>query len=159
MMEKTLIIIRHAHRNLVRRQDDNGLSEKGHRQAEAIRNFFKKRRLGKDLLLLSSPRLRCRETIEPIAKLLEMPIEISDLLDEGASTQAGRLDDRILDFKTWWKEHAPKICVICSHGDWIPSFFDITLNKSFELQKGGWAELKLHPSGKISLEESIQSWD
>lgn len=158
-MDKILIIVRHAHRNVVNPHDDNGLSEKGLRQAKAIKKYFEKRYGKRDVEILSSPKLRCRETLEPIVEFLGAKMNISPLLDEGTQSKFGTLEKRVLEFKKWWIDKASDFVLISSHGDWIPSFFEVCLGKSTELKKAGWATLKLTDADKISVEEIIQSWD
>src|SRR5262245_33981006 len=72
IMQKTLILIRHGHRDNSRRELDNGLTEKGQSQAKNIRRFFAERfsgdEIGKGLWLVSSPKVRCMETLQPTAK-------------------------------------------------------------------------------------------
>ncbi|MDB5037027.1 MAG: hypothetical protein JWQ35_555 [Bacteriovoracaceae bacterium] len=158
MKEKILIVVRHAHRDVIDPSEDNGLSEKGQKQAMAIKSFYIKNFDSKEIKLFSSPKLRCQETLEPLSKYLNVKMEILDLLDESSQTKGGRIEERIMKFKTWWFKEAPPLMMICSHGDWIPTFFEQTLNQSTALKKGGWAELKLR-SGKVSLEKLVQRWN
>src|SRR4051794_36350749 len=94
----TLVIIRHAHRNKAfGAEADNGLSAKGRRQARAAARFFKKRFKGRKPNIFSSPKRRCRETLEPIAKLSGREIQIVDCLNESESPTEIR--HRILRFR------------------------------------------------------------
>ena len=158
-MKKKLILVRHAHRNVIDPADDNGLSEKGKKQADAICNYFLKS-FGKksDPQLLSSPRTRCQETLAPLAKKLELESKILHLLDEGAQTKHGPLEKRIEEFLAWWRDEAPAFVMACSHGDWIPVFFGMAIREDLNLKKSGWAELELK-DGKMTLKNVIQSWD
>ena len=58
-MSKTLVFIRHSHRDNTQRELDNGLSEKGQDQAKAIRRFFMDRfaaeKFDQGLWLVSNP--------------------------------------------------------------------------------------------------------
>jgi broad specificity phosphatase PhoE len=157
-MEKILIIVRHAHREVINPLEDNGLSEKGHKQARKILKHFKSSCGKVPITLMSSPRTRCQETIEPIAEFLKQKITISNDLDEGAQTKFGRLEKRIEDFKKWCIERAPEMTLICSHGDWIPAFFEHTIGQALELKKAGWATLHVN-GNRFSLAEAIQHWD
>lgn len=64
------ILIRHAHRDTADRAQDNGLSKKGREQAKRLRKYFEERfpEGEGDLVLVTSPKKRCVETIEPIAE-------------------------------------------------------------------------------------------
>jgi 8-oxo-dGTP diphosphatase len=58
--------------------------------------------------LVSSPFVRCRQTLEPLAHQLELSVELSDALAEGAAL-AGAL--RLVE--KFGEENA----VLCTHGD------------------------------------------
>lgn len=59
---------------------------------------------------MSSPYVRCRETVAPIAERLGLPVEDADALCEGAPlSEALRLLEKLTDKPT----------VLCSHGDVI----------------------------------------
>ena len=70
---KSLIILRHAHRNkpfggLL----DNGLSRKGKKQAAQAGKHFLEEYGRVKALVLSSPKRRCIETVEPIAEKIKI---------------------------------------------------------------------------------------
>ncbi len=133
--------MRHAHRDKPQgRSADNGLSKKGWKQAESIADFFI-RRFGKtEAALLSSPKVRCLETLVPLAKKLRVEVEMSPLLMEQEGSW-GELEERIRAFRTWWEKEASPLTVACSHGDWIPAALKEYVDVDTELKKGGWAEL------------------
>lgn len=134
---KTLLLIRHAHRDKPNgRDEDNGLSEKGHLQARAIQSLFFKQYPRITPALLSSPKQRCVETLMPLAKKLDVDIEVMPLLSEG-----GALKKNTQSFWDWWQKDAPTFVVACSHGDWIPAFVEMTTNARIECRKGSWLEL------------------
>ena len=59
---------------------------------------------------MSSPYVRCRETVAPLADRLGLPVEDADALSEGAPlSEALRLLEKVTDKPT----------VLCSHGDVI----------------------------------------
>ena len=59
---------------------------------------------------MSSPYVRCRETVAPLDERLGLPVEDSDALSEGAPlSEALRLIDKVSDKPT----------VLCTHGDVI----------------------------------------
>ena len=43
----------------------------------------------------------------------------------------------------------PDLTVVCSHGDWIPSFLMSLLGPTPISAKGGWAEIRLDDSGPV----------
>ena len=110
-----LYLVRHAKAGS--RHDFKGddrlrpLSSSGRRQAEALAN-----RLGSPLLatgaktLISSPYLRCIQTLRPLAKVIGAKVEVDESLSEGRSFVG------VLELLALLPEHS----VICSHGDVIP---------------------------------------
>ena len=142
---KTLIVTRHAHRDKAQgREVDNGLSEKGLQQAKRLTQYFEKKYGGKKPHVMSSPKVRCQETVQAIADITKRKLEISDLLDEqheGESSKAYK--KKVEEFLRWWKEEGPPLLIINSHGDWIPLFFEIAIGTCLDLKKGAWAELEL----------------
>lgn len=63
--------------------DDPGLDETGHEQARAARDWLLSRPEGeRPALVVSSPLRRCRETAEPTAEALGVPIEIDPVVGE-----------------------------------------------------------------------------
>jgi 8-oxo-dGTP diphosphatase len=61
--------------------------------------------------IVSSPYLRCRQTVEPLAKVLGLEVVVSDELGEGTPIERS------------WKllaSVADGTAVLCSHGDVIP---------------------------------------
>ncbi len=140
-MQKTLVLIRHGHRDNSRRELNNGLDEKGREQAKALRRFFLSRFQGEDLKnglwLVSSPKLRCVETLQPLAKAVEKKIDIHPDLDEGAN-----LANRVGRFLDEWKKSPMVLTVLCSHGDWIPQAAEELLGAAVDPKKGSWLELE-----------------
>ncbi len=88
------------------------LSKVGRKQAAAIARA----RAGSGISrVASSPFVRCRQTVEPLAKKLGLEVEIRDELAEGASpAQTLRLFEKLLD----------QDVVICSHGDVLGQLLD-----------------------------------
>lgn len=141
---KTLIVVRHCHRETNQgRMLDNGLSEKGLQQREELL-----RHLGKWVEmarphLMSSPRLRCRETLKLFSETSRQKIQISELLEEQWEREkSSQFLHRVKEFLRWWKEESPSDLVVCSHGDWIPLFLKEAVGKTLALKKAGWVELK-----------------
>lgn len=83
------------------------LTKNGWRQAEAIADHLAARGA---TVLLTSPYVRCHQTLEPLARLLDMAIVIDERLEEG------RPFAPVIDLLTT----VPEGAVLCSHGDIIP---------------------------------------
>jgi 8-oxo-dGTP diphosphatase len=81
------------------------LSKAGKAQARALA----KRLAGDGITrVLSSPYVRCRQTVEPLAEARGVPVEPSDALREGASLPDSlRLVEKV----------AGENAVLCTHGD------------------------------------------
>jgi len=103
----TIVLLRHA--SAGDRVDWNGddvlrpLDRHGHAQAAALRDALRGRGV---TLVLSSPYVRCTETVAPLALSLGVAIELDDRLAEGAGGAGAR--ELLL-------EHDG--CVACTHGD------------------------------------------
>jgi phosphohistidine phosphatase SixA len=88
------------------------LSKAGRRQAKAVAAKLRDHKITR---VLSSPYVRCTQTVEPLAKALGVEIEATDALAEGTwLIDALRLVEKVLDQET----------VLCSHGDIIPALLD-----------------------------------
>jgi 8-oxo-(d)GTP phosphatase len=85
------------------------LSKPGRRQARELVRFFEGRAIDR---ILSSPAVRCVETVRPLAEERSLVVEVHDEFEEGASLE-GVLDllDRL----------ASEDAVLCGHGDLIPA--------------------------------------
>jgi phosphohistidine phosphatase SixA len=81
------------------------LTTAGHRQAQALAEALKNEPIDK---LLSSPYVRCMQTVEPLAAKLNLPIEPRRDLEEGAG---GESVIRIMH------EFKGGTAVLCTHGD------------------------------------------
>jgi 8-oxo-(d)GTP phosphatase len=106
----TLLFVRHAvalrRRDWTKPDDLRPLSPRGYQQADALPGLLAGYGVTR---ILSSPSTRCRETVQPLAAQLGLPIEERPELAEGARTAAlALLDD--LEGAT----------VLCSHGDVLP---------------------------------------
>ena len=106
-----LYLVRHAKAGS--RRDFSGndrlrpLSTNGRRQAEALVEPLTKEGV---TTFVSSPYLRCVETLAPTAKAIGVPVEVDERLSEGRS-YVGVLE---------LLESLPDATAICSHGDVIP---------------------------------------
>ena len=84
----------------------------GHRQAQRLLELFDGVALAH---LLTSPDLRCRQTLEPLAAQRGLPIQLDSRLSAGRSA-AGAL--------ALLGELEGRTAVLCSHGDVIPSVIE-----------------------------------
>ena len=85
------------------------LTKKGRRQAEALVKMFR----GLDVArVISSPYVRCVQTVRPLALDRGLPVDTSEVLSEGAATG---------DVLALLDELASAPTVLCSHGDVIPA--------------------------------------
>jgi 8-oxo-dGTP diphosphatase len=110
-MTLALYLVRHAHaasrRNWIGDDRDRPLVKSGTMQADALGE-----RLGRvrPARLVSSPFVRCIQTLEPLARRTDLPVETEDALGEGADLpQVVKLLMAV-----------PDRTVLCSHGDVIP---------------------------------------
>ena len=106
-----MYLVRHAkagNRRQWSRDDDlRPLSRAGRAQAEAIADALSTKRIKR---VVSSPYVRCRQTLDPLAQRLRLPLELSDTLAEGAPlTDTLRLIDKLHD----------ETAALCTHGDVI----------------------------------------
>jgi len=108
----SLYLVRHA-KALSRtewEQDDRvrPLSPGGHRQAIRLVEALRKVEVAR---LVSSPYLRCRQTLEPLAAERALPLELDERFAEG-----GRLSRALQLLESLRGE----VAVVCGHGDLIP---------------------------------------
>jgi broad specificity phosphatase PhoE len=108
----TLYLVRHAkagERNVWEGDDRlRPLSGRGHLQARGLVEVLADAEFDR---LLSSPYVRCMETIVPISGVRHIAIEPVEALGEGAS-----LDEAL----ALVRKHAAGGAVFCTHGDVIP---------------------------------------
>ncbi len=136
-MSKTLFFIRHAHRDKKLGADaDNGISEKGEKQVKKLTKYMQDHYPDIDPLIISSPKKRCRETIEPIANLYNKNIEINEEVGE-----APNLEGRAREFYKWWIQKAPEVTIVCSHGDFIPTCIYIMTGARADVSKASLTEI------------------
>ncbi len=112
----TIYFVRHAKagdRSLWRQEDWlRPLSRAGRAQARGILDLLSDARFDR---VLSSPYLRCMETVAPIAGARRLAIEPDDALAEG-----GDLDSVFAIIG----KHMGTGAVLCSHGDVIPAVLE-----------------------------------
>jgi 8-oxo-dGTP diphosphatase len=104
-------LVRHAKAGSRRAWDgddsERPLSKAGRAQAAALRKTFAQAGVTR---VLSSPYVRCRQTVEPFAERAGIEVEITDELAEGASLESSLgLVDKV----------AGDDVALCTHGDVI----------------------------------------
>jgi 8-oxo-(d)GTP phosphatase len=107
-MDMPLLVVRHANagRRSAYKGDDRlrPLSSRGKARAVALVPLLSPYHPER---ILSSPYVRCRQTVEPIAEALGLSVEPVDDLAEGHGAEAIRLLERM----------AGESAVLCTHGD------------------------------------------
>jgi len=105
----TIFLLRHARAG--RRStwtgadDQRPLTKVGRRQAEGLVPRLGDRGITR---IVASPYVRCRQSVEPLANRLRIPVDLSDALAEGAALdEILRLVEKVGDEDT----------VLCTHGD------------------------------------------
>lgn len=150
MSERRLILVRHAHRDKKQGRDvDNGLSKKGWKQEARFRKHWKKRLKGRSVTFVSSPKLRCVETVAPLAAALDCDVGVMNLLDEQRNEESQlTFDGRIMKFIVWMKTQKVEYVVASSHGDWIPDCLALLGVGREEISKGDWRKIDLPPKSE-----------
>jgi phosphohistidine phosphatase SixA len=110
----TVFLVRHADaksRAAWHDVDENRpLSKKGHDQAQALVELLVERGVGR---ILSSPAVRCVDTVEPLADKLGVQVEKTDVLLEGSD--GGTAYALMCELA-----RRPDSSVLCTHGDLVP---------------------------------------
>ncbi|MDA8401032.1 MAG: phosphoglycerate mutase family protein [Actinomycetota bacterium] len=112
-----LLLVRHAHAGDPARWkgDDHlrPLSKSGRECADALAGLLAPYRPER---IISSPLVRCVQTVEALAALLGVEIELDEELAEGHGTQSEEVLGSILSSPDWGA------CVAVTHGDVIANF-------------------------------------
>lgn len=112
-----LLLVRHGragHRSEWDGDDSaRPLSRRGRKQAEGITALLKDHRIDR---ILSSPYVRCVQTVDTLAATLGMKVEESDEFAEGNSYKA-------IEVVRGFAEGNANV-VVCSHGDVIPDIVE-----------------------------------
>ncbi|TMB66819.1 MAG: histidine phosphatase family protein [Chloroflexi bacterium] len=88
------------------------LTKSGRRQAEGLAAWLKKEPID---AILSSPYVRCLQTVEPLAEARKLPIEARKDLEEGSGGDS--LVRLVGQFKG-------RNIVLCTHGDLVEEFLE-----------------------------------
>jgi phosphohistidine phosphatase SixA len=144
----TIYLVRHAHAGKRSEWDADDelrpLSPKGECQAEGIATYLAD--AGIDLLW-TSPYIRCRQTLEPLAERIGLGIVDSEPLREGGAGPVAldALLAAVADGRT---------LAVCSHGDVLPAVADAAVRRGADLvgmralAKGAWWEATVY-NGQI----------
>jgi phosphohistidine phosphatase SixA len=125
----TLLVLRHTHAG--DREAWSGddrrrpVSERGARQAEALVEVLAPYPLER---VLTSPYLRCVQSVEPLAAARGLEVEHEDLLAEG--TPLDRIQGLLRDV-------ADVPTVLCSHGDVVSSIVTDLAHRGVDLGPNG----------------------
>lgn len=154
---KKLLLIRHAHRDNADPMEDNGLSDKGRKQADRLKEHLKDFHKAFPITrMLSSSKKRCLETLEPISKQLGISVDQErDLYEREALESLKDFLHRIERFLDRWKLEGEGVWVACSHGDWLPIAIQHLTGARVETKKGSMAEIS-YDAGEIYLTSLIQ---
>lgn len=119
------------------------LSRAGQRQAAALIDTLAGIAVQR---IVSSPFVRCMETVVPLSGALGLPVEPSDALAEGASLE---------DATALVRKHVTHGAVLCSHGDVIPMLLEhfaaqgVDLGPAPSCAKGSTWVLRTDWSGRV----------
>ena len=138
---KVLYVVRHAHRDISGEKEiDNGLSEKGLLQRKRLTKDLKKE-LGQvsDVHFVTSPKKRCRETIETLSG---KKAQVHKSLDMAVSYSHEHYRRAINTFIQEWLHSEATTWVACVHGEWIEAFFERCTGEERSLKKGEWFRVR-----------------
>ncbi len=134
----SIVFVRHAHRNTSDRDADNGIDEKGEIQIRELAKSYENGKLPLGEIFWTSPKKRCVETLQPLAKLQKIPLEIKAELDEQSSSEGSReFHNRINRFlEEILAEATVSTIYLCSHGDVLPMLVDSLTGHWVDVKKG-----------------------
>jgi broad specificity phosphatase PhoE len=143
-----VLLVRHAHagdRDRWEGDDDlRPLSTKGQKQALRLVDLLADRPVTR---VLSSPSLRCVQTVEPLADERGLEVEPSDALAEGVGP------DTVVGLA---RRVAGQAAVLCTHGDVIPTLLDalvdtdgLVLGDGYPCAKGSTWVLEVDEHGRF----------
>ena len=125
MSRSVVYLVRHAKAGERRtwQGDDleRPLSKTGWKQAHALGKRLQKKGATE---MVSSPYLRCMQTLEPLARALDLPVLADERLLEGAGFEGS------LELLAEVADGA----VLCSHGDVIPDTLDALVRRGMQVK-------------------------
>jgi 8-oxo-dGTP diphosphatase len=136
----SVLLVRHATAGHSSSAPDDHLREldaRGWEQAERLVDVLAPYDVRR---ILTSPYIRCRQTVEPLGRALGLPIEEHDGLVEGSSAEdARRLVGSLSD----------ETAVLCTHGDVVIELL------GEESKKGSTWVLEVAPDGGLARREYL----
>jgi 8-oxo-dGTP diphosphatase len=146
----TVLLVRHARagaRKLWEGPDiERPLSKKGMRQAEGLVDMLARYPMDR---IVSSPFVRCTQTVEPLAEKLKLEIELRAELSESAPARevVGLLRQAGGSTEVW-----------CTHGDIVPIVLDAMVDQDgvklkkgdTKYAKGSFWELQQDDTGRVT---------
>jgi 8-oxo-dGTP diphosphatase len=100
------------------------LSKAGQRQAKGLAKLLRDEPIDR---VVSSPYVRCVQTVAPVAESRGLPVEVADALAEGVPlNEALRLIEKVADKPT----------VLCTHGDVAENVFSHVAERRVPLEGG-----------------------
>jgi phosphohistidine phosphatase SixA len=122
MALQEFVIFRHAQKSGW--TADPELSSEGFRQAQLIVETVRKKGLPKPDLLISSPRKRAHQTLQPLHETFQVPLHIHPGLDERNSPETGKdFENRVkLFLETDLLTQNAACLYLCTHLDWLEVF-------------------------------------
>ena len=124
----TIYLVRHAKAGERHAWNDDDelrpLSARGHMQARGLLEVLAGARYER---VLSSPYVRCLETVVPLAGARRIAIEPTDALAEGASLE---------EALSLVRKHAAHGAVLCTHGDVMPMLLEHYASQGVDLRTG-----------------------
>ena len=141
------LLVRHARAGSRKGWDgpdiERPLSKKGRRQGDGLVEILEPYGVKR---ILSSPYIRCTQTVKPLAEALGLEIEVRSELAEGAPVQ---------DALALVRQHAGTTAAFCTHGDVVPAVLEalarkggVTLPADYDYAKGSVWVLE-EVSGKV----------
>jgi 8-oxo-dGTP diphosphatase len=149
----TIYLVRHAKAGVRDSwpgdDEQRPLSGRGRLQAHGLLELLRDKQFGN---VLSSPYVRCIETVVPLAAERRMAIEPVEALAEGASLN---------EVVALVRKHAAQGAVMCSHGDVIPMLLDhyasngVDIGAAPQWPKGCTWVLETDATGEVRTVEYI----
>ncbi len=119
-----LFVVRHVKAGVRSRwkgpDDERPASKNGRAQAVAIADRLEPENVS---ALISSPSLRCIQSVEPLADRLGLKVEVDERLAEDSALKA------VLAVVS----EVPDRAVLCSHGDVIPELIEALVRRGMEV--------------------------
>ena len=139
-----MILLRHATRSAVG-VSDNSLNSMGEAQAQKlVKHLVPQGPLLVPTKLLASPKIRARETLDPLARAIHVPLKIDDRLDERNNGESReQFEERIVSLLEELTEESardPKSCaLLCTHLDWLEHAMVLMPSDMTDLEtSAGW---------------------